>query len=271
METTKSIAQMVVERPAVDNQETFDALWQIICEMREKVDARFELQPDPSTAEFQPYYAQQGEAKGFLSAFVGPEIDWLVQSWIGTPATSFTNLHLTINLAPHILVPHFGFALGTAPDIFMYMDYVSRVDLLVDLDYLDKYYEPVNKTYLRLRNDDRFSPFVSQDLYMRQAQSQTSLCHMVSVSDETIGIVRDLAHEMLDRWLKWVDEAEEVPADQRSALAERDLHVRRAICERDPANILGVKLFGEEMTERLVRGLWGGDRVLPRPHEKRSG
>jgi hypothetical protein len=26
-----------------------------------------------------------------------------------------------------------------------------------------------------------------------------------------------------------------------------------------------VRYFGQELTDRLVRALWGGDRVLPRP------
>ncbi len=166
-DTTKSIAEMVAERPAVDNQDVFDALWAITSELKAKVDARFELTPDPCSAEFQPYQAAGSGAKGFLSTFAGPEIDWLVYSWIGTPGTSFTNMHLTINLGPQTLVPNFGFALGTAPDIFMYMDYLPRVDFWSDTDYLDRYYEPANQRFLQLRRDPRFSPFVSQDLSMR--------------------------------------------------------------------------------------------------------
>jgi hypothetical protein len=263
--TLTSIADMVDDRPTVDNQELFDTLWGITQELYDKVADRFELTNDPSTTDLQPYKALHGEAKGFLRGMSGPEIDWLILSWIGTPGTSFTNMHLTVSLGPHINVPHFGFALGTAPDIFMYMDYVPRTDLLADLDYLDTYYEPVNPSHLKLKADERFSPFVSQNLYMRQAQSHTSHCYIVKPTPETITIVRDLAHEMLNRWLGWVDRAPPVPEADRPALAARDLHVRRAICERDPANSIGTRLFGEEMTNRLVRGLWGGDRELPRP------
>ncbi len=42
---------------------------------------------------------------------------------------------------------------------------------------------------------------------------------------------------------------------------------RKTIAERDPANIMAVRFFGQELTDRLVRALWGGDRELPRPHE----
>jgi hypothetical protein len=31
------------------------------------------------------------------------------------------------------------------------------------------------------------------------------------------------------------------------------------IAERDPANIVGEKLFGKPLADRLVRALWGGD------------
>jgi hypothetical protein len=263
-QTLKSIEEMVLERPVVDNAEVFDALWEITGSLRKKLDARFELQADPGTSDFQPYQAVQGEARGYLAGLAGPEIDWMVHSWIGTPHTSFTNMHLTVHLGPQVDVPHFGFALGTAPDIFVYMDYVPRKDLAIELDYLDSYYGPVNESFLKIRADKRFSPFVSQDLYMRQTQSRTSHCYLVPVSDETLEIISNLGHEMLDRWLSFVDAAPPVPAENRSALAARDLHLRRSISERDPANAIGARLFGEAMTNRLVRGLWGGDRQLPR-------
>ena len=38
-----------------------------------------------------------------------------------------------------------------------------------------------------------------------------------------------------------------------------------ALAERDPANVMGVRYFGEQMTADLVKALWGGDRALPRP------
>ena len=264
MDTTKSIAQMVNERPAVDNQAVFDALWAITTELKEKVFARFELTPDPCSAAYQPYGGGEDSPKGLLSTFAGPEIDWLVYSWIGTPNTSFTNMHLTINLGSQIDVPHFGFALGTAPDIFMYMDYIPRVDYWQEIDYVDRYLQPANDRFLQLRNDKRFSPFVSQSLPMRVFQTPVSQCYMVPSSDETLALIRETAHEMLDRWLGWVDAAEAVPAEKRAALAARDLKIRSTICNRDPANAIAVRLFGQEMADDLVKTLWGGNRTLPR-------
>jgi hypothetical protein len=67
---------------------------------------------------------------------------------------------------------------------------------------------------------------------------------------------------MIDRWLDWVDEAEPVAESERTALSERDLFVRRTVAERDPDNQIAVRLFGAEMTDKLVRSLWGGERIL---------
>ena len=261
--TTKSIAQMVEERPSVNNQAVFDALWAITTELKEKLFARFSLQPDPCSAKFQPY-GGAGQPSGFLSTFAGPEIDWLVYSWVGTPGTSFTNMHLTINVGPQYNIPHFGFALGTAPDIFMYMDYLPRVDVWADAGYADKYLLPANDRFLQLRNDSRFSPFVSQDMSMRLYQTAVSNCYMVPPDDETIPLIREVAHEMMDRWLGWFDAPDMVPAEEQAAMAARDLYLRQTICERDPANAIAERLFGKEMVAELVRTLWGDNRTLGR-------
>lgn len=244
-----------------DNIATFEQLWEISNELRRKLETRFQLQPDPSTKDLQSYASFNRESQGSLNTFVSSEIDWLVHSWLRNSTSGFSNIHLTIWLRSHIRIPHLAYAFGTFPQLFFYMDYVPRTDLLTDLEYLDRYYEPANQTFLTLQADPRFTPFISKTLYMRQSQSHTSLCYTCPITDETIALVRTVAHEMLDRWLTWVEEAEPVPEDRRAALAERDLLVRRAIVERDPANQMAVQFFGKELTEKLVRSLWGGDRI----------
>lgn len=259
MEVTKSLMELMDESPVIDNTAVYPRLWGIVGELRAKLEARFELRRDPSTAALAEYGAP-GVADGSLNTFTGPEIDWLVHSWIGNPKTGFCNMHLTTWLKPHTRVPHLGLAMGTIPDVFFYMDYIPRADVWTDLTYHDKYYEPVNARYIALHSDSRFTPFTSKTLYMRTGQSVTSLCFTCKPTEETLGVIRDAAHEMLDRWLTWVDAGEAVPETDQLALAERDLFIRRAIAERDPANAMGVRLFGAAMTEKLVRGLWGGDR-----------
>ncbi|YAF98686.1 MAG: red chlorophyll catabolite reductase [Nodularia sp. CChRGM 3473] len=245
----------------LDSSAVLEHLWGITKELRQKLDNRFQVQPDPSTQDLQSYFAQTGDAQGSLTAFSGSELDWLVHSWLREPNSGFCNMHLTNWLKPHIRVPHLAYAFATVPHLFFYMDYIPRTDLFIDLEYLDRYYEPMNQTYLNLLADERFQQYHSKTLYIRQAQSHTSLCFTSPVMEETLSILRNVAHEMMDRWLTWVDEAEPVAESERAALSERDFIVRRAIAERDPDNKIAVQLFGQQMTDKLVRSLWGGDRI----------
>lgn len=263
-DTTKSLLELVDERPQVDTTGTFDFLWETLAQLRAKFDARFTVEQDPSTADLSRYKSLDGNASGSLRAYSGPEIDWFCHTWIGNPKFSFSNMHFSVWLGPHIDVPHFGLAMGTMPDVFFYCDFVPRADLMVDLAYLDRYYNPINDRYVAMRGDGRFGQFVSKTPYMRQSQSQSSHCYLVKPEPDVLQTLRDLTHFMFDTWLGYVDSAEPVPPADRSALAARDLFLRRSIADRDPANAMGDRLFGPELTNRLVRALWGGDRQLPR-------
>jgi hypothetical protein len=265
MATTQSLIDLLAAQPDVDSTGWFGKLWDITRELSEKLTARFEIKPDGSTEQFASYTSLDGNAKGSLNTFVGPEIDWLVHSHIGNPKFSFTNMHFTVWLGPQTNAPHFGMAMGTMPDIFFYFDYMPRVELLTNLDYLDKYYDPVNARWREFQDNPEYRPFVSRSVYMRTSVSQTGFVYLVTPSDKAIEDIRDLAHWMFDGFLKNVDEADQTPENERAALAKRDLGIRRAIAERDPANVVGEQLFGKEIADKLVRGLWGGDRLSPRP------
>ena len=264
MSTTQSLVDLLAAQPDVDSTGWFGKLWDITRELAEKLTARFELKPDGSTEKFANYTSLDGNAKGSLNTFVGPEIDWFVHSHIGNPKHSFTNMHFTVWLGPQTRAPHFGMAMGTMPDIFFYFDYIPRTDLMVDLDYLDKYYQPVNAKWREFVDNPDYRPFISRDVYMRESVSQTGFVYLTTPSDKAISDIRGLAHFMFDGFIKNVNEAAATPANERAALAERDLKVRRAIADRDPANVVGEQLFGKDMAEALVRGLWGGDRLSER-------
>jgi Red chlorophyll catabolite reductase (RCC reductase) len=262
------IIDLVEQSPDVDNREIFTQLWAILAEMNEKIQARFELKLDPCSDRFRDYKAisvAADGAEGSLHTYSGPEVDWYVHSYIGSPESTFSNMHITLSLGPQYQVPNFGFALGTVPDLFMYMDYIPRVDLLSNIDYVDKFYTEVNEEFLDLQSDDRFNPFISRDLYTRVAMTPTAVGYTARSEEDVIAKVRGVAMSRLDRWLAWVDEAELTAVEDRAKIAERDQQIRRNICERDPANSLGDRLFGKETAEAMVATLWGGTRTLPRP------
>jgi hypothetical protein len=262
-EKIKSVLEMLSERPDIDNSESFARLWNIFSELRKTIDANFDLTLDPSTADLQPYHGLgDNGAKGFLSAWVGGGLDWFVHSWIGNPKYSFSNMHLTLWNGAHNQVPHLAYALATVPDVFFYIDYIPRVELASHPDYLDRYYEPINEQHIAFLDNKALTPFISKNAYVRESLSPTCLCFTCKPTDENFSLIRSTAHDMLNRWIRWVKMAEPTPQHERAALAERDVFIRRTIAERDPANVVGEKLFGKPLADRLVRALWGGDRKL---------
>ena len=264
--STRPFTDEIAARPDVDQRATFDTLWGILGELFDKVRARFELHPDPSTADLQPYQATDGSgASGWLSTYTGPEIDWLVHSWVGNPKASFTNMHLTVSLAGKFDAPNLGIALGTVPDLFMYLDFIPRKDLATNPDYMEKYYRELNEEHLRLHEDPELRSFISRDLYMRVTQTAASICITAADSERNLQTLRDTTHGMLDQWLVNVEKSSILPASARSAQAARDELLRREIAERDPMNALVERMYGRELTTQLIAALWGGRRVLPRP------
>ena len=258
----KSVQELMAERPDLDNTDVFLQLRQVQDEVWAKIAARFTLQRDAGTERFESYASPDGAATGTLKGFTGPAVDWAVNAWIGNPARSFCNMHVTVWLGPNTRVPHFGFACGTFPVIFLFLDYLPRVDVRLQPEYLDRYLQPVNERFMQLQADTRLKPFISQTTFVRAAVSPVGLNFIAPPN--TPGVVEQFhanAHEMVDRWLRWVDEAEPVPEAERSALAANDLTLRRNIAERDPANAVAAQIYGKDMADSLVRGLWGGDRV----------
>jgi len=265
-ETARRVEDMLDDSPVVDVTETFEAWQDLLRRLKAKIDARFDLTHDPSTHDLGSYGSHPDGPGGSLAAYSGPEVDWMVHSWLGNPAASFANLHLTVWLGPHIRVPHLGIALLVWPQGWFYLDSVPRTHLLADTDYFDRYYAPLEEEWLRVRDErTAMSWFTSRTAFIRTALSPTAYCYSMPTTAEHIDLVADLTHAHVDRWLGWVDDAEPVPVAERPALAAQDLAIRRNIAERDPANVMGVRYFGEETTQRLVRALWGGDRELPRP------
>lgn len=266
-ETLQGVEEIFDSRPTRDTTEVVEHLWATTEELMARLGDRFEFARDPSTDDLESYRGDAEYPAGRLAAYAGPEIDWLVHSWIGNPPLGFTNMHVTVWLGPHIDVPHFGFACGTLPDVWFYVDYNPRSDLMLDTAALDRFYEPLNEQFLALRADPGLIPFTSKALYVRQALSHVALCFTTEANEARLEQIRTLAHDRLDRWLRHVDEAGPTQPESRGPLAAHDLLRRRNIAERDPANVMGVRFFGQDMTDRLVRALWGADRLLPRPGE----
>lgn len=256
----KSVKELIAESPNFDNTETFEKLRAIQTNLWAKITNRFpDLKMSEATKQFQPYQSLDGSAKGELAGYASDKVEWAVCSWVGNPKMSFCNLHITIWMKEHTYLPHLAFACGTFPVFFFLLDYIPRVEPTVHPEYLQKYLEPANQTFLQMQEDKRFMPFISQSAFVRFAVSAVGL-NFIS-PPETPGTVEkfeELAKAHFDRWIEWSKEKDEVPQDKRNEISSRDLAIRRNTAELDPANIVVEKIYGKELVDGLVKGLWGG-------------
>lgn len=242
--------------PELSHAALFNALQQLLDELYQKLRDRFELHPQPAVQPLQTYQGLDDSLVGSLQTFTGSEIDWLVYSWLYMPEKQFGTIRLTTWLGPQIQVPHLVFGFGATPGLFFYMDYVPRIDVWSDIRYTERFYEPMNSTYLALREHPDWTLLISKQLYVRQFQSPAHLFFRGQATDGSLALLRSTAHEICARWLMWVDEAEPVPQEAQLALAERDLRMRRISIERDTDTALVANYLGPELTERLIKALW---------------
>lgn len=245
----------------LDRTVLLDTLQNILSELYAEVTSHLPvtLISDPVLENFS---SADGQVTGSLQTFTGEAIDLLVYSSFHAAPLKFSTLRLSLWLGPQIQVPHLVFEFGTVPHLFFYMDYIPRVDLWADLSYGERYYEPAQDTYLKLRNDPNLTFFVSKGLYVRQVQSPVNLCFTCPGTEASLALIQQTAHEMSAQWLRWVEQAEPVPVEAQAALSQRDRQMRRISAERDPGNAAVVRLFGHEFADRLVRSLWNQNPTL---------
>lgn len=260
-DTTQHLADVLDAHAPVDNTTKFDYLlgareraWAIIR-------AALDLREDRACADVRAIKDLHGQVCGEMTTFTGATspVDWIVRSWIGRPETGFTNIHLTCWLNATTDVPHLGFALGTAPDVFCYCDFLPRVEACTNYDYVERYLQPMNELWIALRRNPRYKLFNPVHLYTRSTLSPIAICGLLPF-DDFREVVEPVMLDYVRSWVALVQAEQPVAPEQREALARRDHILRKTIVEKDPANVLADRMLGVPMRERLVRILWGAER-----------
>jgi hypothetical protein len=246
----KTITEMLDEAPNVDVRASWEALWGILSELKERLLAEFPVQRHPSSDGFE--YYESGGFEGSLNTFTGPTAEWLVHSWIGNRSASILDMNITVWLGPHIDAPHLCLVFGTVPHLFHYSDLIARRDLAVSPEYLQRYYEGENAAYLAFRGDDRFTWNVSHGPYMRAILSPVAHSYMAERNPDNIEALRGYVLARFERWLDLVRTAPPVPEEERPALRARDHRLRELCYTQDPMNALAERAMGAETAQRLV-------------------
>ena len=260
---TKTIDQFLAENPDVDVSRYWERCWSILAGVKDRIAARYpDLEREANTADRDYYTSPNGEWEGSMKAWSGPGMEWLVNSWLGNRQASILDMNATAFLGQETDVPHLVIVFGTIPKLFFYADYTPRRDLLVDLDYLDRYYgDDVNQWYLALRGHPDFQWAVSHGTYMRALMNPVTQSLTAELNDANIDTLEPYVDEMVTRWLGWLDTAESVPTEERAELQRRDHTIRASSYGRDPMNKLAVQVFGEDMVDTMVEIRMGREQM----------
>jgi len=264
-ETLATVQELIDESGPIDVTDIYEQWREALAGLMHQVESRFDLKLDPSTNGLEVAGEIGSGIHGQVQCFSGPDIDWMVYSWMADTKNGFANLHLTISPGAHVDIPGFGLAFanfGARP--WGFIDLFPRRDLVTDTDYYFKYYDQLNAGWLELRrNNPWLDWFTSPTAYIRAATSPIAFCYSGPMEQRTTDIIIKSAQERMNDWLGFWDNPTPVPVSEREALLNHTVDIRRKVAELDPANHIAVRLFGEETANNLVEALWGAHRTLP--------
>lgn len=249
---TRTIMEFLAENPNVDVSKAWERCWNIHSRIVERVRDRFPCEPHPSCAGEEYFKSSNEQMEGSFKACSGDDVDWLVQSWIGNRQASILDMNATVFLSQQTRVPHLAIIFGTIPKLYFYAEYCPRVDLRTNYDYLQRYMEPANEDFLKFRSDPDWTPFVSHGTYLRALMSPIATSATSELTDDNISTCEKFLGPFVDRWFRWLDDAESVPEEERAAQQAFDFKVRELGYRTDPMNMLPKRVFGErEFNRRL--------------------
>jgi hypothetical protein len=213
----------------------------------DRVRDRFPVKRHPQN-EGQDYWTSPDkQLEGGFWGYTGEEADWVVYSWLGNRKASLLDMNATCFLSQQTRVPHLGVIFGTIPKLYFYAEYTPRVDLRTHYDYLVKYYEPANEDFLKFRSDPKWTRFVSHGTYLRALMSPVAVSSHAELNDENITTCEKFLAKFVDRWFRWLDDAETVPEGERAAQQAYDYRVRELGYRTDPMNVLPQRILGPEI------------------------
>ncbi|POO02798.1 Red chlorophyll catabolite reductase [Trema orientale] len=234
------------------------------------VETHFDSQLLPCTLppDVQYYQNQSGTSHASLhirSGHVSSPIDFILGSWIHCQlpnggALNITSLSAYLNSSTDS--PNFLMELirSSPTSLVLILDLPPRKDLVLDPDYLQKFYEDTKLEAQRqlLEKIPEVKPYFSSSLYIRSVVSPTAILiriesekaeRMEEIIEDHVGPV---AKQVLRLWLdKCASEKREVAETERDYLQKRDKLVRTKTIEIDLASSLP-RLFGPETAERVM-------------------
>lgn len=249
---TKTIMEFLAENPNVDVSRAWERCWNIHSKITERVQKRFDVRRHPQTEGEDYWKSADGQLEGAFKGYTGEHVDWLVHSWLGNRRASILDMNATVFLSQQTQVPHLGIIFGTIPRLYFYAEYTPRVDLRTSYEYLLRYYEPPNQEFLKFRSDLQWTRFVSHGTYLRALMSPVATSSHAELNDDNISTCEKYLVNFVDRWFRWLDDAQPLPESERAAQQAYDYKVRELGYRTDPMNVLPQKVLGEQEFNRRL-------------------
>jgi len=249
----KTIHEFLADNPNVDVSNQWERCWNIHGKIADRIVNYFDAELHPVSEGAEYYTSQDGSMEGAFFGYTGNDMDWFVRSWIGNRKASIIDMNINVVLGQRTQVPNLMIIFGTVPNLLFYADYVPRVDLKVNEAYVQKYYEgDVNTEYLDFRANTEYVWSASHGPIIRGMQSPVCSSYISELTDEHLDQCEAYLEKFVDRWFRWLDEAEELPYDQRDAQQQYDFTYREYTNRSDPMNVLVDRAFGSEQAKFML-------------------
>jgi len=249
----KTIHEFLADNPNVDVSKYWERCWGIHSKIADRIVSYFgaELHPISEGAEY--YTSPDEQMEGAFYGYTADKVDWFVRSWIGNRKASLIDMNINVTLSQDIDVPNLMLIFGTIPNLLFYADYVSRCDLKVNEAYSDKYYEgEANQDYIDFRANTDFVWSASHGPAIRAMQSPVCSSYITELNDEHLDACEAYLEKFVDRWFKWVEDAEPIPEEKRAAQQEYDFTYREYSNRKDPMNVIPERIFGKEQAKFML-------------------
>jgi hypothetical protein len=249
----KTIHEFLADNPNVDVSRQWERCWEIHGRIADRIIGHFDAKLHPISAGAEYYTSPDQQMEGAFFGYTSKDVDWFVRSWLGNRKASIIDMNINVVLGQETQVPNLMIIFGTVPNLLFYADYVPRVDLKVNEDYVNRYYGgDVNKDYLEFRKNTDFVWTASHGPVIRAMQSPVCSSYITSLTDEHIDQCEAYLGRFVDRWFRMYDEAPRLPPEQRKAQQAYDFTYREYTNRSDPMNVLAERVFGKEQAQFML-------------------
>ena len=267
---TKTIHEYLAENPNVDVSETHAAFWEILTELKDRAQKLFPMEQQPASEGLDYWSTEDGSWEGSMTTFTGPQTEHVAHSWIGNRKNSILDMNFQVFLGPQIDVPHFVQVFGTIPEIFYYSELVARRDLMVDLDYLNKYYGEENEDFLKLRGDSASRGRCrTACTCVRSTRRSTHSYTAARTAGDRRRRPRGDVQALRPLGASGSRTRSRCPRRSSSRCMQRDHKVREYGYTQDPMNVISERMLGKERTQQMLEVRYG--KVQIEESEKAAG